>query len=231
VERVFAQYRTALTTLETGGRRGNLRRGPSFPRKLAGHCRPVRIEPPAAFADDEQFAGMFMQIDARIVGALIVIDIGSREAAHDALPPIAETLSRLSARSAARFAIVPGAPSGLSHMHTQALAAHVIAASADPDGMAAKAKEASEFLKALAHESRLMILCLLCEGEKSVTELEHILALRQPTVSQQPARLRAEGSVMARRDGKTMHYSLASEDVRVIIDAVHAVFCRNRTNS
>ena len=52
----------------------------------------------------------------------------------------------------------------------------------DFDGMAAKAKEASEFLKALAHESRLMILCILCEGEKSVTEIEHALGLRQPTV-------------------------------------------------
>jgi DNA-binding transcriptional ArsR family regulator len=92
--------------------------------------------------------------------------------------------------------------------------------------MAAKAKDASDFLKALAHEGRLMILCILCEGEKSVTELEQMLALRQPTVSQQLARLRAEGLVAARRDGKTMHYSLASEDVRVIISAVHEVFCR-----
>jgi DNA-binding transcriptional ArsR family regulator len=92
--------------------------------------------------------------------------------------------------------------------------------------MAARAKDASDFLKALAHEGRLMILCILCEGEKSVTELEQMLALRQPTVSQQLARLRTEGLVTARRDGKTMHYRLASEDVRVIINAVHQVFCR-----
>ena len=52
---------------------------------------------PAAFADAEQYDGMFMQVDARIVGALIVIDIGSRDAARDALAPIAETLSQLSA--------------------------------------------------------------------------------------------------------------------------------------
>jgi len=107
-----------------------------------------------------------------------------------------------------------------------ALAARALAPRSDIDGMAAKAKDASDFLKALAHEGRLMILCLLCDGEKSVTELEQMLALRQPTVSQQLARLRAEGLVAARRDGKTMHYRLASEDVRVIIGAVHQVFCR-----
>jgi DNA-binding transcriptional ArsR family regulator len=99
---------------------------------------------------------------------------------------------------------------------------------ADLDDMAAKAKEASDFLKALAHEGRLMILCLLCDGEQSVTELERRLALRQPTVSQQLARLRMDGLVSTRRHGKTIYYSLANDDVRTIIDAVHGVFCRAR---
>jgi DNA-binding transcriptional ArsR family regulator len=94
--------------------------------------------------------------------------------------------------------------------------------------MAATARQASELLKALAHEGRLMILCILCEGEKSVTELEHVLALRQPTVSQQLARLRTDGLVRTRRDGKTVYYSLAREDVRIIIGAVHEVFCRDQ---
>jgi DNA-binding transcriptional ArsR family regulator len=97
---------------------------------------------------------------------------------------------------------------------------------ADLNGMQEKAKEASAFLKALAHQGRLTILCILCDGEKSVTELERMLALRQPTVSQQLARLRADGLVSARRDGKTIHYSLANDDVRTIIEAVHGVFCR-----
>src|SRR5262245_36361909 len=97
----------------------------------------------------------------------------------------------------------------------------------DFDGMAAKAKEASEFLKALAHESRLMILCILCEGEKSVTEIERALGLRQPTVSQQLARLRADGLVAARRSGKAIHYRIASENARVIVSAVHEVFCKD----
>jgi DNA-binding transcriptional ArsR family regulator len=102
---------------------------------------------------------------------------------------------------------------------------------AELDGMAAKAREAAHFLKALAHQSRLMILCLLCEGEKSVTELEHLLSLRQPTVSQQLARLRTEGLVATRRHGKAIYYSLASEETRVIIGAVHEVFCRGRHGS
>jgi DNA-binding transcriptional ArsR family regulator len=88
-----------------------------------------------------------------------------------------------------------------------------------------KARRAADFLKALAHESRLLILCILAEGEKSVTELEHILALRQPTVSQQLARLRTDGLVSARREGKTIYYSLASEEARVIIGAIYEVFC------
>ena len=97
---------------------------------------------------------------------------------------------------------------------------------ADLDGMAAKAREAAHFLKALAHESRLMILCLLCEGEKSVTELERLLALRQPTVSQQLARLRDDGLVTTRRKGKAIYYRLASEQTRIVLEAVREVFCR-----
>lgn len=92
--------------------------------------------------------------------------------------------------------------------------------------MVGNAKRASEFLKALAHENRLMILCILAEGEKSVSELEGFLALRQPTVSQQLARLRADGLVSTRRDGKTIYYNLASEDARTIIGAIYDVFCR-----
>lgn len=93
------------------------------------------------------------------------------------------------------------------------------------ESMGDSAKRAAQFLKALSHESRLMILCILAEGEKSVTELEHMLSLRQPTVSQQLARLRADGLVGTRRDGKAVYYNLASEEARTIVGAVHAVFC------
>lgn len=88
------------------------------------------------------------------------------------------------------------------------------------------AKTASDYLKALSHESRLIILCILAEGEKSVTELEQILALRQPTISQQLARLRMDNLVATRRDGKTVYYKLANDDVKRVIEAVYDVFCR-----
>ena len=90
----------------------------------------------------------------------------------------------------------------------------------DLDRMVDNAKRASEFLKALAHESRLVILCILAQGEKSVSELEQELNLRQPTVSQQLARLRADGLVSTRRDGKVIYYSLASDEARTIIGAI-----------
>ncbi len=89
-----------------------------------------------------------------------------------------------------------------------------------------KARNAAEFLKALAHENRLLILCLLSERERSVTELEQLLALSQPTVSQQLARLRLDGLVEARRDGRVVYYSLADEATRSFIKAVYDKFCR-----
>ena len=88
------------------------------------------------------------------------------------------------------------------------------------------ARDASEFLKALAHEGRLVILCLLSERERSVTELESILDLRQPSVSQQLARLRADNLVQTRRDGKNIYYSLASEEARRTVAVVHDLFCK-----
>ena len=98
----------------------------------------------------------------------------------------------------------------------------------DLDQLVEKARRASDFLKALAHESRLLILCSLAEGEKSVTELERFLGQRQPAVSQQLARLRAEGLVDARRNGKNIYYSLARSEVRDVIGALHDAFCRPR---
>ena len=98
----------------------------------------------------------------------------------------------------------------------------------DIDVMIANAQEASEFLKALSHEARLVILCMLVEGEKSVAEIEETLSLRQPAVSQQLARLRADDLVQTRRDGKNIYYSLARPEVRDIIAALHAAFCRPR---
>jgi DNA-binding transcriptional ArsR family regulator len=88
------------------------------------------------------------------------------------------------------------------------------------------AKEASEFLKALAHESRLVILCLLIDGSKTVGELEQLLGLRQAAVSQQLARLRADDLVQARRDGKNIYYSIARPEVVEIIGSLYRTFCK-----
>jgi DNA-binding transcriptional ArsR family regulator len=96
----------------------------------------------------------------------------------------------------------------------------------DTDAMLENARQASEFLKALSHEGRLLILCLLIEGEKSVTELEQALNFRQAHVSQQLARLRADNLVEARRDGKSIYYSVTRPEVIEIISALYRTFCR-----
>lgn len=93
------------------------------------------------------------------------------------------------------------------------------------DRLMRNARKASNFLKAVSHESRLLLLCLLAERERSVTELENILSLRQSAVSQQLARLRYDGMVDTRRDGKTIYYSLADDDVRRVIAMVYGIFC------
>ena len=80
----------------------------------------------------------------------------------------------------------------------------------------------------MSNENRLLILCLLADGEKSVTELESTLQLRQPTVSQQLARLRADELVTHRRDGKTIYYSLASEEARQLMELMYKLFCGPR---
>ena len=98
--------------------------------------------------------------------------------------------------------------------------------SAQLEKMMRNARRASDFLKALAHETRLVVLCLLAERERSVTELENILSLRQPTVSQQLARLRLDGLVTTRRDGKTIYYRLNDEDVRRVVALMYDMFCR-----
>ena len=95
------------------------------------------------------------------------------------------------------------------------------------DRMIANATTASNFLKAISHEGRLMILCHLVTGEKSVTELEELLSARQAAVSQQLSRLRLEGLVTPRREGKTIYYSLTDERPRQILEVVYDLFCKD----
>lgn len=93
------------------------------------------------------------------------------------------------------------------------------------DDMQDRAEEATNFLKALAHEGRLMILCHLVEGEKSVTELEQLLSIRQSAVSQQLARLRLEGLVDNRREGKAIYYRIADPNAARVLGLLHEMFC------
>ena len=92
------------------------------------------------------------------------------------------------------------------------------------DVVVEKAKSASNFLKAISHEGRLMILCHLVSGEKSVTELEDLIAARQAAVSQQLSRLRLEGLVIPRRDGKTIYYRLADDKPKRVLEVIYDLF-------
>ena len=96
-----------------------------------------------------------------------------------------------------------------------------------PDEMASQAMDAAAYLKTLAHEGRLMILCHLGTGEKSVGELEDTLNVRQAAVSQMLARLRDEGLVSTRRDGKTIYYSLSDDKTIQVIGLLYSLFCGN----
>ena len=96
----------------------------------------------------------------------------------------------------------------------------------DMDRMMENAQTASNFLKAISHEGRLMILCHLTTGEKSVTELEDLLTARQAAVSQQLTRLRLEGLVTPRREGKAIFYRLTDDRPKQIMEVVYDLFCR-----
>jgi ArsR family transcriptional regulator len=90
--------------------------------------------------------------------------------------------------------------------------------------IAERAAEAAAFLKALSHEGRLMILCHLAVQERSVTELEALLGARQAAVSQQLARLRLEGLVSTRREGKAIIYAIRDPRVLQQIQLLQGMF-------
>ena len=87
------------------------------------------------------------------------------------------------------------------------------------------ADKACLFLKSIANPHRLVILCQLIEGEKSVGELAEFLGIRSTTVSQNLALMRASGLVTARRDGQTMWYSITSAEARVLLKTLYQIFC------
>jgi DNA-binding transcriptional ArsR family regulator len=91
--------------------------------------------------------------------------------------------------------------------------------------MYANAGKATVLLKAMANQHRLMILCLLNDGERSVSELNKQIAIPQSSLSQHLSQLRREKLVTTRRDAQTIYYSLASAEVQAIITTLYQVYC------
>lgn len=93
------------------------------------------------------------------------------------------------------------------------------------DRMRKAACEAIAVLQVLANENRLLLLCQLSQGEKSVGELEELLDLHQPTLSQQLGVLRTEGMVNTRRDGKRIYYTVADPKVLALLQTLSELYC------
>lgn len=91
--------------------------------------------------------------------------------------------------------------------------------------MQANADRAVELLKSLGNRSRLMILCQLLQGERSVGDLAQRIGMRDTAVSQQLALLRKDGLVRARRDGQTIWYALASAEAERVILTLYDIYC------
>jgi DNA-binding transcriptional ArsR family regulator len=94
-----------------------------------------------------------------------------------------------------------------------------------PDAMETAAEQASELLKSLANRHRLLILCQLVDGERSVGDLAAFLKTRDSTVSQHLALLRKDGLVQARREAQTIYYSIASCPAQQVLETLFAIYC------
>lgn len=93
------------------------------------------------------------------------------------------------------------------------------------DDLRENAQKASELLKAMSNEKRLMILCYLANGEKAVGEMEKLVGLSQSALSQHLARLRRDGLVKTRRASQTIFYSLAGGEAEAIMETLHGIYC------
>ncbi|HVZ10536.1 metalloregulator ArsR/SmtB family transcription factor [Rhodopila sp.] len=91
--------------------------------------------------------------------------------------------------------------------------------------MRASVRTVTALLRAVANEDRLLLLCQLCQGERSVGELKSDLDIHQPSLSQQLGVLRAEGLVATRREGKRIYYSIADDKVRTVLNTLHGLYC------
>ena len=97
--------------------------------------------------------------------------------------------------------------------------------SIDMPRILAAAQKASGLLRVLANENRMLLMCQLSQGEKSVGELEALLGIHQPTLSQQLGILRNKGLVATRRDGKQIIYSVSDAKAMQVIETLYRLYC------
>ncbi len=221
----------------SGARAGIARIAPVYNRTDEAKLLPLR----RIDMDRDKSPGVALASPVRFTPTFLIVDIWPRDRPHHRLherriflEPAREVCCRTDQLTAQRqsFLIL------FKHSRdTHAAMASIIPSeledelrdgaeySPELDQLMRKARKASNFLKAISHENRLLLLCLLAERERSVSELENILSLRQSAVSQQLARLRYDGMVETRRDGKTIYYSLANDDVRSVISVIYDIFC------
>jgi len=95
----------------------------------------------------------------------------------------------------------------------------------NPEQMASAAAQASELMRTLGHKDRLMILCHLISGEKSVGGLASLLEIPQSPLSQHLARMRKENLVTTRREAQTIYYSIASDEATRMVELMHELYC------
>ncbi|MES2991729.1 MAG: metalloregulator ArsR/SmtB family transcription factor [Pseudomonadota bacterium] len=95
----------------------------------------------------------------------------------------------------------------------------------DPARLRSAAGQAVGALKVLANEERLLLLCQLSQGEMCVSDLEEVLDIHQPTLSQQLGVLRTEGVVNTRKDGKYVYYSVADPNVMQVLEVLYRIYC------
>jgi DNA-binding transcriptional ArsR family regulator len=96
-----------------------------------------------------------------------------------------------------------------------------------PDFSMEKCEEVANTLKTISHPHRLMILCQLIEGPKTVGELEDISGASQSSVSQYLSRLKTEGLVSSEREGQFISYEIASPELKKLIKSLHTIFCKS----
>lgn len=102
---------------------------------------------------------------------------------------------------------------------------HTMETRLDIEQLRDNAGAAGQLLKALANPDRLLLLCQLSQGERNVSELEELLGIGQPTLSQQLAVLRREALVETRREGKQIHYRISSPAALAVINTLYQLFC------